>query len=93
VIQGETNIVDSRSPIRRCGCPAPAAGPPQTLDASNMNIITIGPGSLYTSIILISCRWNRRRHRDSDAQSCTSAASCAAWETDNFDVKIPSSVV
>jgi uncharacterized cofD-like protein len=53
VIQGETKIVESRSPIRRltlsCGNCRPL---PETLDAiQHADVITIGPGSLYTSII------------------------------------------
>lgn len=53
VIEGETKIVESRSRIRRlrlsCGNCRPL---PETLDAIRLaDVITIGPGSLYTSII------------------------------------------
>ena len=53
VIQGETNIVESRSPIRRLRLSNDSCRPlPETLDAiKHADIITIGPGSLYTSII------------------------------------------
>jgi len=53
VIQGETNIVESRSPIRRLRLSSLICRPlPETLDAiKHADIITIGPGSLYTSII------------------------------------------
>jgi uncharacterized cofD-like protein len=53
VIQGETNIVESRSPIRRLRLSSASCRPlPETLEAiQQADIITIGPGSLYTSII------------------------------------------
>jgi uncharacterized cofD-like protein len=53
VIQGETNIVQSRSRIRRLRLSSETCRPlPETLEAINRaDIITIGPGSLYTSII------------------------------------------
>jgi uncharacterized cofD-like protein len=53
VIQGETNIVESRSPIRRLRLSSEHCSPlPETLEAlKHADIITIGPGSLYTSII------------------------------------------
>ena len=53
MIQGETNIVESRSPIRRLRLSKGICRPlPETLDAiKHADIITIGPGSLYTSII------------------------------------------
>lgn len=53
VIRGETNIVDSRSRIKRLRLSSDNCQPlPETLDAiKHADIITIGPGSLYTSII------------------------------------------
>lgn len=53
VIQGETNIVESRSPIRRLRLSSDSCRPlPETLDSiKHADIITIGPGSLYTSLI------------------------------------------
>src|SRR5205814_3296811 len=53
VIQAETNIVESHSPIRRlklsCGICRPLS---VTLEAIKYaDTITIGPGSLYTSLI------------------------------------------
>ena len=53
VIRGETNIVQSRSPIRRLRLSSDNCRPlPETLDAiRDADMITIGPGSLYTSII------------------------------------------
>src|SRR5882724_459399 len=53
VIQGETNIVESRSPIRRLRLSSRICRPlPVTLEAIKYaDIITIGPGSLYTSLI------------------------------------------
>lgn len=53
VIKGETNIVQSRSPIKRLRLSSKSCSPlPETLDAiKHADIITIGPGSLYTSII------------------------------------------
>ncbi|MEK6405354.1 MAG: YvcK family protein [Acidobacteriota bacterium] len=53
VIQGETNIVESRSRIKRLRLSSEVCQPlPETLDAiKHADIITIGPGSLYTSII------------------------------------------
>jgi len=53
VIQGETNIVQSRSRIKRLRLSSQTCRPlPETLEAINRaDIITIGPGSLYTSII------------------------------------------
>lgn len=53
VIRGETNIVESRTPIKRLSLSSAMCRPlPETLDAINRaDIITIGPGSLYTSII------------------------------------------
>ncbi|HXU38339.1 MAG TPA: gluconeogenesis factor YvcK family protein [Blastocatellia bacterium] len=53
VIRGETNIVESRSRIKRLRLSSDNCQPlPETLDAiKNADMITIGPGSLYTSII------------------------------------------
>jgi uncharacterized cofD-like protein len=53
VIRGETNIVQSRSPIRRLRLSSERCRPlPETLEAiEHADIVTIGPGSLYTSII------------------------------------------
>ncbi|HEY3136186.1 MAG TPA: YvcK family protein [Blastocatellia bacterium] len=53
VIQGETNIVEARSRIKRLRLSSDNCLPlPETLDAINhADVITIGPGSLYTSII------------------------------------------
>lgn len=53
VIQGETSIVQSRSPIRRLRLSTDTCRPlPETLDAiKHADMITIGPGSLYTSLI------------------------------------------
>jgi uncharacterized cofD-like protein len=53
VIRGETNIVESRSAIKRLRLSSDVCSPlPETLEAiKEADIITIGPGSLYTSII------------------------------------------
>ena len=53
VIQGETNIVESRSGIKRLRLSSDNCRPlPETLEAiEEADIITIGPGSLYTSIV------------------------------------------
>lgn len=53
VIRGETNIVESRAGIKRLRLSSDNCQPlPETLDAiKHADIITIGPGSLYTSII------------------------------------------
>jgi len=53
VIRGETNIVESRSRIRSLRLSNDYCRPlPETLEAiQHADIITIGPGSLYTSII------------------------------------------
>ena len=53
VIRGETNIVESRSRIKRLRLSSEICSPlPETLEAiKRADIITIGPGSLYTSII------------------------------------------
>jgi uncharacterized cofD-like protein len=53
VIRGETSIVESRCGIKRLRLSSDNCQPlPETLDAiEHADIITIGPGSLYTSII------------------------------------------
>jgi uncharacterized cofD-like protein len=53
IIQGETNIVKARSPIRRLRLSSDHCKPlPETLKAiEDADLITIGPGSLYTSIL------------------------------------------
>jgi uncharacterized cofD-like protein len=53
VLQGETRIVESRAPIKRLRLSCDKCSPlPETLDAiKHADVITIGPGSLYTSII------------------------------------------
>ncbi|HET9528845.1 MAG TPA: gluconeogenesis factor YvcK family protein, partial [Blastocatellia bacterium] len=53
VIYGETRIVQSRARVRRLRLSCEDCKPlPETLDAlKHADIITIGPGSLYTSII------------------------------------------
>ena len=53
IVEGETRIVESRSRIRRLWLSRPDCRPlPDTLEAiKQADIITIGPGSLYTSLI------------------------------------------
>jgi uncharacterized cofD-like protein len=53
VVSGETNIVQSRSAIRRIWLSPQDCQPlPETLDAiKTADIITLGPGSLFTSVI------------------------------------------
>jgi uncharacterized cofD-like protein len=53
VIEGETKIVESRSRIKRLSLSCEDCKPlPETLEAiKQSDLITIGPGSLYTSII------------------------------------------
>jgi uncharacterized cofD-like protein len=53
IIRGETNIVESRSRIRRVLLSHEDCRPlPETLEAiQHADLITIGPGSLYTSIV------------------------------------------
>ncbi|MBV8113181.1 MAG: YvcK family protein [Silvibacterium sp.] len=52
-VRGETNITASRIPIAQLKLDPPDAEPlPETLDAIHQaDLITIGPGSLYTSLI------------------------------------------
>ncbi len=52
-VRGETNITASRGRISELFLVPPDVGPmPQTLDAiANADLITIGPGSLFTSLI------------------------------------------
>src|SRR5262249_22799407 len=53
VIRGETSIVEARKPIERLWLSTPTCRPlPETIEAiRDADVITIGPGSLYTSII------------------------------------------
>lgn len=53
VVRGETNITASRRSIVELMLDPPAAEPlPETLEAiANADLITLGPGSLYTSLI------------------------------------------
>ncbi len=53
VVRGETNISKSRSAIRRILLkPEKCVPMPETIDAiMNADLITLGPGSLYTSIV------------------------------------------
>jgi uncharacterized cofD-like protein len=52
-LEGETRIVESRARIKKLGLSREHCRPlPETLEAiSRADVITIGPGSLYTSII------------------------------------------
>jgi uncharacterized cofD-like protein len=51
-IKGESKIVAARTPIRRLRLSHPCRPLAETLDAiAQANLITIGPGSLYTSIL------------------------------------------
>ena len=90
VIQGETSIVESRTPIRRLRLSTDSCSPlPETLDAiKHADLITIGPGSLYTSIIP-----NLLVDRIVDAMCASEALKVyicnimtQPGETDNFDV-------
>lgn len=53
VISGESRISRTRSPIRRLAIDPPRCRPlPDTIEAiSSADLITLGPGSLYTSLI------------------------------------------
>ncbi|HSB11346.1 MAG TPA: gluconeogenesis factor YvcK family protein [Blastocatellia bacterium] len=53
VVRGETNIVQARSRIKRLRLSSDHCRPlPETLEAiAHADIVTIGPGSLYTSIV------------------------------------------
>ncbi|HEY0078495.1 MAG TPA: gluconeogenesis factor YvcK family protein [Pyrinomonadaceae bacterium] len=53
VVRGETNITASRAPIRRLSLEPEQCLPlPEALTAiRNADVITVGPGSLYTSIL------------------------------------------
>ena len=52
IVKGETKIVESRSFIKRLSLSHCCRPLPETLDAiKHADMITIGPGSLYTSII------------------------------------------
>jgi uncharacterized cofD-like protein len=91
VIRGETNIVESRTPIKRLRLSTAMCRPlPETLDAINRaDIITIGPGSLYTSIIpnlLVDGIVDAMRGSDAlKLYICNIMTQ--PGETDNFDVE------
>jgi len=53
LVRGETNISKSRGAIRRILLKPPRCAPmPETIEAiMNADLITLGPGSLYTSIV------------------------------------------
>ncbi|HKA20595.1 MAG TPA: YvcK family protein [Blastocatellia bacterium] len=90
VIRGETNIVESRSRIRNLRLSNEHCRPlPETLEAiKHADIITIGPGSLYTSIIPnLLVDGIVEAMRDSDALKvyiCNIMTQ--PGETDNFNV-------
>lgn len=91
VIKGETNIVESRSPIRRLRLSSESCRPlPETLEAlKHADIITIGPGSLYTSIIpnlLVGGIVDTMRNSDAlKVYICNIMTQ--PGETDHFDVE------
>jgi uncharacterized cofD-like protein len=53
VAEGETNITEQRKPIRRIQLkPAHCSATPEAIDAlENADLIILGPGSLYTSVL------------------------------------------
>lgn len=53
MIEGESGIAGARSPIRRLRLhPGGAAAPPEALDAlERADLIVLGPGSLYSSVV------------------------------------------
>jgi uncharacterized cofD-like protein len=55
VIEGESRIAGARSPIRRLRLDPPdAAAPPEALDAlERADLIVLGPGSLYSSLVAV----------------------------------------
>jgi uncharacterized cofD-like protein len=68
LVRGETNISRSTSRIRRVFLDPPGVSPPEdALDALRQaDLIVIGPGSLYTSLVpnlLFPRSWHRRRRR------------------------------
>ena len=91
VIKGETNIVQSRSPIRRLRLSSDSCRPlPETLDAiKHADIISIGPGSLYTSLIpnlLVDGIADAMGHSDAlKVYICN--VMTQPGETDHFDVE------
>jgi len=90
IIRGETNIVESRSRIRSLRLSNDHCRPlPETLDAiGHADIITIGPGSLYTSIVPnLLVDGIVEAMRDSDALKVyISNIMTQPGETDNFSV-------
>jgi uncharacterized cofD-like protein len=55
MIEGESGIAGARSPIRRLRLhPGGAAAPPEALDAlERADLIVLGPGSLYSSLVAV----------------------------------------
>ena len=55
VIEGESRIAGARSPVRRLRLePSDAAAPPEAVDAlERADLIVIGPGSLYSSLVAV----------------------------------------
>jgi uncharacterized cofD-like protein len=55
MIEGESRIAGARSPIRRLRLhPDDAAAPPEALDAlERADLIVLGPGSLYSSLVAV----------------------------------------
>jgi len=91
LIQGETNVVESRSPIKRLRLSNENCRPlPETLEAiHSADIVTIGPGSLYTSIIPnLLVAGITEAMRDSNALVvCICNIMTQPGETDGFDVQ------